>query len=203
MSIVNPRRLPYRDLTRHYPTPATGDPASAGWWRQAASNYSIMANAAQLNTRSGGSLAGFVPFAASWEGVTLNDVTDNPAGYVQVGQICYLWATATITALSSTPAGLANLPVPPSDSVLSMHAGFGYLYDGTSARLPFVAEIGADGGLEFWYSYPATSGQVIDADPSSISGIGEIGVYATYRVDPPAAGTLNGFGYVVQSVEPA
>ena len=201
MTTVNPRRLPYRDLTRHYPTPATGNPASAGWWRQAAHNYSVMANAAQLNTSDAGVLDGFVPFAPSWEGVTLNDVTANPAGYVQVGQICYLWASASISALSATPAALNNLPVRPSDSVLSMHAGVGYLYDGASARLPFVAEIGVD-GLEFWYSYAATSGQVIDADPSSISGVGEIGVYATYRVDPPAEGTLNGYGYVVQAVEP-
>jgi len=196
---INRRLIPYRDLTTHYPTPATGNPGSAGWFRQAAHNLSNTMNAARIY--GSGSVSGLVEFAPAWEGVTVSDVWGATAGYVQVGTICYLMAEASITEIGDTGLSLGSLPVPPADSVLPMHAGTGSIFDGAVTTLPIVGEV-SGGGLTFYWAWTATDGRIIDADPMTISTLGLIKVCAQYRTAAPPKGYLSEFNHLIEAQEP-
>jgi hypothetical protein len=198
--MANRRLVSYRNIEDHYATPATGGVGSAGWFRQAAHNFSMMMNAARI---TGADYSGVIGFTPQWEGVTVADTTSfvpTFGGYVRVGTVVWLWAGCDITAIGDTGLKLTNLPVAPADTILPMHAGYGMTWDGITSYLPMAGEVdGSD--LVFYYAWSVTDGRVIDGDILTVAGTGSVQVYATYRCAAAPVGYLTSQNYLIESQE--
>lgn len=179
------RLVTYRDPDTAYTRPATNVPGSAGWARTIGHDIAMLRNATapQLTT---------VAFTPTWTDTTVDTTTVGK--YLRVGQMCYVWAYATLTAIGTAGTGL-SLPVDPADTVLPMVAGHGHLHDSSaSTAYPFVVVV-EDGAALFYWADSATDGKVINADPVTVASGDSFAAYVAYRVGEPPAGRLNGSTY--------
>lgn len=181
------RLVTYRDPDTAYVRPAADVPGSAGWARTIAHDIAMLktATAPQFTT---------IRYTPTWTDSTPSSSTTG--WYLQVGQMCYVWAyNSAVTAMGSAGVGV-SLPLTPSDSILPMIIGHGHLSD-TSVPIsyPFVV-VYEEGEALFYWASSSTGGKVVDTDPVTISGGGDVfGVELAYRVDEPAVGRLNGSVY--------
>lgn len=194
----NRRFVPYRNLDDHFAAPTSDVPASAAWFRQAAHNLSLMTNATHVGTGST-----YVSNNIDYEPSLTGPVTGSASGgYMRVGQMCFTWIIALITEASTTEGVTLTLPIPPAPSIVSMHAGSGYAYNGTGSYLPVVAEI-QDGIVQPYYtSSTASDGRILQGDPLTFAAGGRLQLYVSYRVGTPPAGYLSDFTYKIDAQVP-
>lgn len=188
---------PYVDLDRAYPRPTDGEPASSGWWIQAAYNLQEMWQSIYIAGGVGVSYAHIVDYGFS-DLTTFPpfiDVTPNGnyghSGHILVGQICWVFAYGDITAVGAA-AGF-TLPIEPADSSLRMADAQGMLYSSIgSACKAFSGRI--EDGVAMFYDNLGPLDSTSLANPSSIN------MTACYRVSPQAAeGRLTDRTYKVES----
>ena len=187
----NRRYVPYRDLGSYFAQPATGKPASAAWFRQAAHNLSMITNITNIGPYS--PVSGTIAYDPGMAGPT----GTSTGGYVRVGQMCFVFIGASISNLGSEGCTF-TLPIQPGSTIVPMHAGTGYVFDGTSSELPVVAEIQDDLIQVYYTASSASDGRLIQADPLTFVAGGELHLYVSYRVAPAPDGYLSDLTYIVE-----
>lgn len=185
------RLVVYRDPDTAYVRPATDVPGSAGWARTVGHDIAMIkdAIAPQFTT---------IAYTPTWTDTTGAGTVGK---YLRVGQMCYVWAYASVTGIGTDGVGV-SLPVTPADTILPMVAGHGHLYDSSATNSYPLLVVVEDGAALFYWSYSSTGGKVVNADPITVASGDSFAVYLSYRVGEPAAGRLNGSSYKLDEEYP-
>lgn len=193
---MSSRALPaYADLRVAYPRPVAGHPSPAGWYRQAGMNIDhIFASHYIAGSTSHSGSWEAIP---AWRGITPKDGAWDRVSYIQIGQICYLYAKCFVASMDTVETGITP-PIPPAASLIAAPVGHGtYVGSTTHQFVPIV-----EGTDIMFYTVTPDAGPLRDTVPVTQAADDSIRLVLKYRVGDPGRNRLTPLTHAPESQYP-